>query len=80
LGKIESPVLVIGTWVGLKEYGVTEESSTQLFHQQYADVNHLQFVMARQARHFVMWDDPAWFNTQVDEFLATNARSASPGK
>lgn len=80
LGKIESPVLVIGTWIGLKSYGATEESATLLFHHQYADVNHLQFVMARQARHFVMWDDPTWFNTQVDRFLATNAHPASAGK
>ena len=80
MGKIESPVLVIGTWIGLKGYGVTEDAATQLFHQQYADVNHLQFVMARQARHFVMWDDPAWFNTQVDGFLATNTHPASSSK
>ena len=80
LGKIESPVLVIGTWIGLKGNGVTEESATLLFHHQYADVNHLQFVMARQARHFVMWDDPTWFNTEVDGFLATNAHPASAGK
>lgn len=80
MGKIESPVLVIGTWIGLKDYGVTEDAATQLFHQQYADVNHLQFVMAKQARHFVMWDDPAWFNTQVDGFLATSTHPASSSK
>ena len=32
LGKVESPVLVIGTWIGLKDYGITEEAATQLFH------------------------------------------------
>jgi pimeloyl-ACP methyl ester carboxylesterase len=80
LSRIETPVLVIGTWVGLKDYGVTEDSATQLFQQQYAGVPHLQFVMAKQARHFVMWDDPAWFNTQVDGFLATNTQPASASK
>jgi len=80
MSKIESPVLVIGTWIGLKDYGVTEEAATQLFHQQYAGVPHMQFVMAKQARHFVMWDDPAWFNTQVDGFLAANAHPESSGK
>ncbi|HEY1965251.1 MAG TPA: alpha/beta hydrolase [Acidobacteriaceae bacterium] len=74
--KIETPVLVIGTWVGLKSYGVTEEAATSLFKEQYAGVKHLQFVMAKQARHFVMCDDPAWFNTQVDGFLTANTGEA----
>ena len=73
LGKIETPVLVIGTWVGLKAYGVTEDAATAVFRQQYSTVKDLKFVMSENARHFVMWDDPAWFNTQVDNFLATTA-------
>jgi pimeloyl-ACP methyl ester carboxylesterase len=72
LGKIETPVLVIGTWVGLKAYGVTEDAATAVFRQQYSTVKDLKFVMSENARHFVMWDDPAWFNTQVDNFLASN--------
>jgi pimeloyl-ACP methyl ester carboxylesterase len=80
IGKIDSPVLVIGTWIGLKDFGVTEDAATEVFHQQYADVPHLQFVMAKQARHFVMWDDPAWFNTQVDGFLAANTHLAFSSK
>ncbi len=74
LPRIETPVLVIGTWIGLQNYGVTEASATQLFRQQYSGVRNLKFVMADNARHFVMWDDPAWFNQQVDAFLAANAR------
>jgi len=70
LSKIETPVLVIGTWIGLKNFGATEETVTAVFHQQYAGVKHSQFVMAQQASHFVMWDDPLWFNNQVDTFLA----------
>jgi pimeloyl-ACP methyl ester carboxylesterase len=77
LSKIETPVLVIGTWVGLKNYGMTEDSTTEVFHRQYAGVKHLQFVMAHQARHFVMWDNPSWFNSQVDEFLANGTHPAA---
>ncbi len=72
LVKIDAPVLVIGTWVGLQSYGVTQASATALFDQQYAGVKHLQFVMAKQSRHFVMWDDPAWFYSQVDGFLLSS--------
>lgn len=71
LKDIATPVLVIGTWVGLKDYGVTEQAATEEFHKQYASVKDLRFVMADQARHFVMWDDPAWFYSQVDGFLAS---------
>jgi pimeloyl-ACP methyl ester carboxylesterase len=77
LSKIDTPVLVIGTWVGLQNYGVTEASATQLFKEQYSGVKDLKFVMADKARHFVMWDDPVWFNQQVDGFLAANARIAT---
>ncbi len=73
LKSIGTPVLVLGTWVGLQSYGVTKEAATAVFKQQYAGVKHLQFAMADKARHFIMWDDPEWFNAQVDEFLAANA-------
>lgn len=73
LNKIETPVLVIGTWVGLQTYGVTKDAATAEFKEQYSNVQHLEFVMAEKARHFVMWDDPAWFNIQVDGFLAGHA-------
>jgi N-formylmaleamate deformylase len=80
LKNIQTPVLVIGTWIGLKAYGVTEQAATDLFHQQYAGVSHFQFVMAPTARHFVMWDDPEWFNQQVDAFLAGPAAGAGQGQ
>jgi N-formylmaleamate deformylase len=73
LSKIETPVLVLGTWVGLQTYGVTEEAAIAVFKEQYSSVKHLTFAMSDKARHFVMWDDPAWFNSQVDAFLAANA-------
>ena len=72
LNRIETPVFVLGTWVGLQTYGVTKDAATTVFKEQYSGVKHLKFAMAEKARHFVMWDDPAWFNAQVDAFLAEN--------
>lgn len=77
LKNIQTPVFVIGTWVGLKTYGVTEPQVAQVFHEQYAGVKDLHFVMAENARHFVMWDDPAWFDRQLDDFLAAGAAPAA---
>jgi N-formylmaleamate deformylase len=78
LKDIQTPVLVIGTWVGLKNYGVTEEQVTQEFHEQYAGVRNLHFVMSDTARHFVMWDDPVWFDRQIDDFLADTESAPVP--
>jgi len=77
LGKIQTPVLVLGTWVGLKNYGVTKDAAAAEFKAQYAGVKDLDFAMDDTARHFVMWDDPAWFNTQVDGFLKKSAETAA---
>ncbi len=73
LSNIATPVLVLGTWVGLQNYGVTKDAATAEFKEQYAGVKDFDFAMAGKARHFVMWDDPAWFNTQVAGFLAAHA-------
>jgi len=78
LKKIQTPVLVIGTWVGLKSYGVTESGVAQEFHQQYAGVRDLHFIMSDTARHFVMWDDPVWLDRQIDDFLATSDSVPGP--
>lgn len=47
------------------------------FRQQYAGVPHLHFAMADHSRHFIMWDDPAWFFAQLDSFLAHPARATA---
>ena len=47
LSKIETPVLVLGTWIGLQSYGVTKEAATALFKEQYSGVKDLNFAMAR---------------------------------
>ncbi len=66
--RVTSPVLVIGTWIGLKDY-TTRDAVEKNFHAQYAGVKDFRFVMAEKARHFVMLDDPEWFLQQTDSFL-----------
>lgn len=75
LPKISSPVLVIGTWIGLG-HGVTRAMSAAVFQEQYAGVRHLKFVMTDNARHFVMWDEPVWFYRQLTDFLNTASPAA----
>ena len=69
LDKITSPTLVIGTWIGYKQYA-TREQVEKNFRAQYAKLGHYDFVLEDTARHFVMLDDPDGFFQAVDRFLA----------
>jgi pimeloyl-ACP methyl ester carboxylesterase len=75
LGKVQAPTLVIGTWAGLhdqmEKYGtsLSRAAVLQTFEEQFATLTRLHFAMAATARHFVMFDDPAWFFQQLDAFL-----------
>ena len=40
------------------------------FAEQFARLPRLHFALHDTARHFIMWDDPAWFFGQIDAFLA----------
>ncbi len=77
LKQIQTPVLVIGTWAGLQSPGVTKESVKRLFLEQYAGVHDLDLVMADKERHFVMWDNPNWFEATLEGFLSRNSVAAA---
>lgn len=80
LDKVTAPVLALGTWQGwvaqMAQGGIklTRADFLQTFAEQYATVPHLHFAMADHSRHFIMWDDPAWFFGQLDAFLANPAQ------
>jgi hypothetical protein len=40
------------------------------FEQQFAALPRLHFALTETARHFIMFDDPAWFFSELDAFLA----------
>ena len=76
LARIDVPALVLGTWAGVHDevatYGVelTRVVFERAFAQQYARLRRMHFALSDSARHFVMFDDPAWFFAQLDPFLA----------
>jgi pimeloyl-ACP methyl ester carboxylesterase len=75
LTKITSPVLVLGTWAGLRDQlqqngmNITKEGVAANFQSQFAHLPQFRLAMADTARHFIMWDDPQWFFQQLDGFL-----------
>jgi pimeloyl-ACP methyl ester carboxylesterase len=73
LGRVQQPVLVLGAWAAYKQYGSTKESTRAIFTQQYARLPQLRLEMSEAGRHFLMYDDTAWFLAQTDSFLKQTA-------
>lgn len=68
LSKIQSPTLVMGTWIGYKDYA-TREQVDKRFHDQYAALKNAKIVLTDTARHFIMLDDREGFLRDLDAFL-----------
>lgn len=69
LNRIKAPVLIFGTWIAYKEYGVTEESMKHSFNTQYIGLSDKEIHIHSDSRHFIMWDAPEWFNHYLFRFI-----------
>ncbi|MEP5612213.1 MAG: alpha/beta hydrolase [Cyclobacteriaceae bacterium] len=69
ISKIETPTLVLGAWIGYKDFGVTREMTLRSFKLQYKNLKNAQIEMTDEGKHFIMWDDPQFFHTKVKGFL-----------
>ncbi len=69
IAKIKMPVLVMGAWIGYKEYGATHDTTEANLRAQYAKLEGVRIAVTDTARHFIMWDDPNWMFAQMDRFL-----------
>ena len=69
LNKIKVPILVLGSWYGYKDYGVTKESIYSSLENQYSEAKNCKFKVADTAKHFIMWDEPLWFIAELKVFL-----------
>ncbi len=76
LGRIRQPALVLGTWAAYQQYGATKESTRAIFAQQYAKLPQQRIELSEAGRHFVMYDDTAWFFAQTDAFLQAHPVAA----
>jgi len=76
VARIRQPVLVLGSWAGYQQYGATKESVRATFTQQYAQLPQARVELSEAGRHFLMYDDTAWFFAQTDAFLRQPAVAA----
>jgi pimeloyl-ACP methyl ester carboxylesterase len=69
IASIESPVLVLGSWIAYKNFGATHDSTLKMFSTQMASVKNCKIELSDTSKHFIFYDDPTWFFTMVDDFL-----------
>ena len=72
LAKITSPTLVLGTWVGSKDFLSREETEKRI-RAQYAKLKSAEIILS-ETRHFIMLDDRDWFFRQTDAFISNHAK------
>ncbi|MEW5676431.1 alpha/beta hydrolase [Flavobacterium enshiense] len=65
VAKIKAPILVMASIFG------TKEASEKEYSTQYAELKNKTIKVA-DAKHFIMYDQPEWFYTQIDAFFNQN--------
>ncbi|MGK5079791.1 alpha/beta fold hydrolase [Janthinobacterium sp. HLX7-2] len=68
VAKVQSPTLVLGTWIAYKEYA-PRAAIEATFGQQYRLLPGVRIEMADTARHFIMYDQPDWMYARIEQFL-----------
>jgi N-formylmaleamate deformylase len=69
LGRIQQPVVILGTWAAYQQFGATKASTQTVFETQYAALPHKTLVLSEAGKHFLMYDDQPLFFAQTDAFL-----------
>jgi len=68
VAAIKAPTLVLGSWIAYKDVS-TMEASRAVYERQYKQLAGVRIAMAPTARHFIMLDDPTWFDAQLEAFI-----------
>jgi pimeloyl-ACP methyl ester carboxylesterase len=67
LAAIHAPTLVMGSWIGDKD--TTSDAARVIYERQYKTLAGAQVAMSPAGRHFIMLDDPQWFETTLEAFI-----------
>ena len=68
IAAIKCPTLVLGSWIGYKQYTDHDKTLASL-RTQYAKLKGVQIELTDRGHHFMMWDDADWMYAQMDRFL-----------
>ena len=72
IAAIKTDVLVLGSWYGLKDYGISKKMVKNALKNQYSKVKNCKIKIAKKAKHFIMWDEPNWTFEQINLFISGN--------
>jgi pimeloyl-ACP methyl ester carboxylesterase len=67
IAQITTPTLVLGAWDA--SYPYDRDRQQRLYAEQYAQLPKLDLRMTPSAKHFIMYDAPAWMHEQLRTFL-----------
>ncbi|WP_223789147.1 alpha/beta fold hydrolase [Marinicella meishanensis] len=70
IAVIQSPTLVMASYVAYKPFGVTRELLAQNYGAQYEQLQGHQLAITDTGKHFIMWDDPEFYFAKMGAFLA----------
>lgn len=68
LAAIKAPTLVMGSWIAYKGAS-TMEATKAIYDRQYASLAGVKVEMSPAGRHFIMLDDPRWFDATLEKFI-----------
>jgi N-formylmaleamate deformylase len=69
LARIDSPILVLGAWIGYKNYGATRENTLSRYQAQYEKANNATVEITDDGKHFIMWDDKPFYYKHLKSFF-----------
>lgn len=70
MGQLRIPVLVFGSWAAYQNFGATKESVTLGYENQLKDIQNVKLLVADSAYHFIFYDEPEWFYSEMEKFLS----------
>jgi pimeloyl-ACP methyl ester carboxylesterase len=68
LGAIKAPTLVMGSWVAYKDQS-SLDATRGIYERQYKSLAGVRIAMSPAGRHFIMLDDPMWFEKTLEDFI-----------
>jgi pimeloyl-ACP methyl ester carboxylesterase len=68
VAAIRSPSLALMTWIAYKQYTDRQTFEGNVA-REYANMKGIDIRITDTSRHFIMYDDPQWFFTQLEAFL-----------
>jgi len=69
VASIDCPVLLMGSWIAYKDYGVTHDALKGAYGRQVSAIKNVTLEITDTAKHFIFYDEFGWFTEKTSAFL-----------